>query len=137
RVRAARPRLLDEDLERRRGGAARRARDPEGSPPRHLHGIDGRPAVRDRPPDKLHSLILSCGACKMDRTGWLTFEVWIRILERFGLEDDTLAMLLAQQGFTRDYLDSPDGGGVVATIQRVSSQACTPTVFIAACRAMQ
>jgi pimeloyl-ACP methyl ester carboxylesterase len=29
------------------------------------------------------------------------------------------------------------GGGVVATIQRVSSQACTPAVFIAACKAMQ
>ena len=107
----------------------------------HLHGTSMGSMVAQRfaidHPDKLHSLILSCGACKMDRTGWLTFEVWIRILERFGLEDDTLAMLLAQQGFTRDYLDSPDGGGVVATIQRVSSQACTPAVFVAACKAMQ
>src|SRR5262249_16250694 len=66
---------------------------------------------------RLRGLVLSCGACKMDRAGWLTFEVWIRILEKFGLDDDTLPMLLAQQGFTRDYLDSPEGGEVVATIR--------------------
>jgi pimeloyl-ACP methyl ester carboxylesterase len=87
--------------------------------------------------DRLRSLILSCGACKMDQAGWLTFQVWIRILEKFGLEDDTLAMLLAQQGFTRDYLDTPDGADVVRNIRRVASEACTPAVFIAACKAMQ
>jgi 3-oxoadipate enol-lactonase len=107
----------------------------------HLHGTSMGSMVAQQfaidHGDHLNSLILSCGAAKLDAAGWMTFEVWIRILENFGFEDDTIAMLLAQQGFTRDYLDTIAGAEVVSTIQRVMSEACTPQVFIAACKAMQ
>jgi len=107
----------------------------------HLHGTSMGSMVAQQfaidHGDRLNSLILSCGAARLDAVGWMTFEVWIRILEKIGFEDDTIAMLLAQQGFTREYLDSPAGAEVVPTIRRVTSEACTPAVFIAACRAMQ
>lgn len=107
----------------------------------HLHGTSMGSMVAQQfaidHGDRLSSLILSCGAAKLDAVGWMTFEVWIRILEKCGFEDDTIALLLAQQGFTRDYLDTPAGADVVPTIQRVTREACTPEVFIAACRAMQ
>ena len=107
----------------------------------HLHGTSMGSMVAQQfaidHGDRLNSLILSCGAAKLDAAGWMTFEVWIRILEKCGFEDDTMAMLLAQQGFTRDYLDTSAGAEVVSTIHRVMSEACTPQVFAAACRAMQ
>jgi pimeloyl-ACP methyl ester carboxylesterase len=88
-------------------------------------------------PDRLRSLVLSCTAGKVDYAGWLTFEVWIRIMQHAGLEDGTLAMLLALEGFSRDFLDGPEGPAIVETIRKTSSAACSTDVFIAACRAFQ
>jgi pimeloyl-ACP methyl ester carboxylesterase len=73
----------------------------------------------------------------MDFAGWLTFEVWVNILEKIGIEDATLAMLLAIQGFTRDFLDGPQRRTTVETIRDTAASACTARMFAAACRAMQ
>jgi 3-oxoadipate enol-lactonase len=107
----------------------------------HIHGTSMGSMVAQQfaidHPNRMLSLILTCGACKLDHAGWLTFEVWIHILERIGTEEPTLAMLLATQGFSREYLDTRAGQEVVETIRNTVSTACTPRMFAAACRAMQ
>ena len=107
----------------------------------HVHGTSMGGMVAQQfaidYPRRLSSLILSCTACKLDYAGWLTFEAWIRITDGLGLEDPTLAMLLAQQGLTREFLDGPEGRTTVERIQTATAGACSPEVFIAACRAMQ
>jgi pimeloyl-ACP methyl ester carboxylesterase len=106
----------------------------------HVHGTSMGGMVAQQfaldHPERVDALVLTCTACRMDYAGWLTFEVWIRILENIGVEDDSLAMLLALQGLTRDYLDA-EGHDVVDTIRRTVASACSPEVFAAACRAMQ
>jgi 3-oxoadipate enol-lactonase len=106
----------------------------------HLHGTStgGLVALQFAAdhPQRLRSLILTCTLGRVDYAGWLTFEVWIRIMEAYGLEDPTLAMLLALQGFTPEFLDR-EGAEIVETIRSTSAQACSPAVFIAACRALQ
>src|SRR5262249_12859623 len=87
-------------------------------------------------PERLRSLILTFTTAKGDSAGWLTFEVWIRVMEAYGLEDPALAMLLALQGFTAQHLDA-HGPETVETLRSTSSRACSPAVFIAACRAIQ
>jgi len=107
----------------------------------HIHGTSMGSMVAQQfaidHGDKVNSLILTCGACKMDYAGWLTFEVWIQILEKIGIEDPTLAMLLAVEGFSRDFLDGPEGEATVENIRRTSATACSARTFAAACRAMQ
>jgi 3-oxoadipate enol-lactonase len=107
----------------------------------HVHGTStgGMVALQlaaDHP-DRLRSLVLTCTAGKVDYAGWLTFEIWIRIMDHLGLEDGTLAMLLAIQGFSRDYLDGPEGPNIVETLRSTTSTACPVSVFTAASRAFQ
>ena len=89
-----------------------------GSMVAHQFGIDNA--------ERMLSLILTCGACKLDHAGWLTFEVWIHILEKIGTDEPTLAMLLAVQGFSREYLDSRAGKEVVETIRSTVSPPAPP-----------
>jgi len=106
----------------------------------HVHGTStgGMVALQFAAdhPERLRSLIITCSAGKVDYAGWLTFEVWVKIMEKYGLEDPALAMLLALQGFSREYLDA-QGPATVETLRATSSAACSPAVFIAACRALQ
>jgi pimeloyl-ACP methyl ester carboxylesterase len=106
----------------------------------HLHGTStgGLVALQFAAdhPERLRSLILTCTAGKLDYAAWLTFEVWVRIMEAYGLENETLAMLLALQGFTPDFLDR-EGPATVETIRATSARACSPKVFISACRELQ
>jgi pimeloyl-ACP methyl ester carboxylesterase len=107
----------------------------------HVHGTStgGMVALQfavDHP-ERLRSLALTCTVGKVDYAGWLTFEVWIRIMEKLGLEDPTLAMLLALQGFTPEFLDGPEGAETVETIRKTCAAACSAAVFSAACRALQ
>ena len=88
-------------------------------------------------PERLQSLVLTCTAAKLDYAGWLLFEVWTKIMElQYGLEDPTLGMLLALQGFTRDYLDV-HGPETVQAVGSTIAGACSAAVFTAACRELQ
>lgn len=106
----------------------------------HVHGTSTGGmialALAAEHPERLLSLTLTCTAAKLDYAGWLLFEVWTKIMDAYGLDDPTLGMLLALQGFTRDYLDE-HGPRIVDTIGSTIAGACSAAVFTAACHELQ
>jgi pimeloyl-ACP methyl ester carboxylesterase len=106
----------------------------------HMHGTSFGGMVAQQfaidHPDRLRTLVLSATSCKLDYAGWLIREVWVRITEQWGF-DEVLAMAMAPLGRTREFLDSPDGRLTVERMPEAFARACTPEVFIAACRAVQ
>jgi pimeloyl-ACP methyl ester carboxylesterase len=108
----------------------------------HIHGtsMGGMVAIvlAGKYPERTTSVVINCAAAKLGVTGRLIFKNWIDIvrLDPDGPGSRILAELIAWQGLSKSFLETPDGVAAIETVQRILRDSNTLDVFTAACQAM-
>lgn len=106
----------------------------------HVHGtsMGGMVAMRlaAKYPERVNGLVVGCASAKSDFMSRARKEVWKALAQTYGMGSRELALELATQALSRDFLDSRRGPEVVDTIQQVLDRNCSVSVFCAACDAI-
>ena len=108
----------------------------------HIHGtsMGGMVAivVAGKYPDRTTSVVINCAAAKLGMAGRLIFKNWIDIvrMDPDGPGSRILAELIAWQGLSKSFLETPEGVGAIETIQQILRDSNRIEVFTAACQAM-
>lgn len=106
----------------------------------HVHGtsMGGMVAIplAGKYPDKVDGLVLDCTAAKSDFMCRARFEIWKELAQAHGMGGRPLALELATQALSREFLDTDEGPKTIEVIQGVLERNCTVSVFSAACDAM-
>ncbi len=108
----------------------------------HIHGtsMGGMIAIvfAAKYPERTISVVINCAAAKLGAAGRLIFKNWIDIarLDPDGPGSRLLAELIAWQGLSKAFLETPEGIAAIETIQQILRDSNSVEVFTAACQAM-